>query len=156
MALLNYTTEVPADKSVSEIIGLLSRKGAQRINQEYAEGGKVIALGFTLTVGQWPVFFALPSRTDATLKVLKKNKPYTYRTQGGIEAYEMRMAAQAERVAWRILKDWVEAQLALIETGQAEMAQVFMPYAQAENGVTMWDRWLESKQPQLTAGSTEV
>jgi hypothetical protein len=39
---------------------------------------------------------------------------------------------QAARVAWRIIKDWIEAQLALVESNQAVMAEVFFPYALEE------------------------
>ena len=43
------------------------------------------------------------------------------------------------RVAWRILKDWVEAQLALIETGMVSVEQVFLPYCQSGNGETLFE-----------------
>ena len=155
MGLLNYTTQVSASKSVAEIISLLVRKGAQRVSQEYGEGGKIVALGFTLVVCEYPVYFALPANVGATLKVMLKDKPYSYRSSGSRVQYEQRMWEQAERVAWRILKDWVEAQLALIETGQAEMAQVFMPYAQQQNGQTLYQRWLENGQRMLGTGDAE-
>jgi len=35
---------------------------------------------------------------------------------------------QAERTAWRIIKDWVEAQMAIVAAGQAVMEEVFLPY----------------------------
>lgn len=35
---------------------------------------------------------------------------------------------QAERVAWRIIKDWIEAQMAIIEAQLASMDEVFFPY----------------------------
>ena len=35
---------------------------------------------------------------------------------------------QATRVAWRILKDWIEAQLALLDTGMVELEEIFLPY----------------------------
>ena len=35
---------------------------------------------------------------------------------------------QAVRASWRILKDWVEAQMALLETGMVTMDEIFLPY----------------------------
>ena len=49
--------------------------------------------------------------------------------------WQMVMATNAEarreqvyRTAWRIIKDWVEAQLALLETEMVHFEEVFMPY----------------------------
>lgn len=40
---------------------------------------------------------------------------------------------QAERVAWRILKRWVDTQLAFIETGMIKFEEVFLSYIVDEN-----------------------
>ena len=40
---------------------------------------------------------------------------------------------QACRVAWRIIKDWLEAQMALIQTQQADLAEIFLPYLTSGN-----------------------
>ena len=48
---------------------------------------------------------------------------------------------QAARVAWRILKDWVEAQMAVIDAGMATLPQVFLPYAQTDTGETVYERF---------------
>src|SRR5207253_3789685 len=42
-------------------------------------------------------------------------------------------------VAWRITKDWIEAQLAIIETRMVTMAQVFLPYAVTSTGESMYE-----------------
>jgi hypothetical protein len=34
---------------------------------------------------------------------------------------------------------WVKLQMALIELGMVEYAQVFLPYLKGEGGLTMWD-----------------
>ena len=31
-------------------------------------------------------------------------------------------------MAWRIVKDWVEAQMALLATGMVELEEIFLPY----------------------------
>jgi hypothetical protein len=44
------------------------------------------------------------------------------------------------RVAWRIVKDWPEAQLAVIRAGLVDLEQVFLPYAQDAHGNTLYER----------------
>jgi peroxiredoxin family protein len=52
---------------------------------------------------------------------------------------------QAERVAWRILKDWVEAQMALLDIEMVKMEEIFMPYIVDQKGQTLYEK-LEQKQ----------
>lgn len=61
---------------------------------------------------------------------------------------------QARRVAWRIIKDWVEAQMAIIQSGTAEMAEVFLPYVvHPETGLTLFE---EFKEGTLKLGSGDI
>lgn len=154
MPILNYTTEVPAERTVGEITSMLVRKGARSIQTEYRPDGSIEAVVFIMVVGGLPVRFALPNNAAGVLRVMLKEKPYnpSYHGYGNKEKYEAKFAAQAERVSWRILKDWIEAQLALIESGQAEVGQVFMPYAIASDGRTMYQLFVENNQKQLGAG----
>jgi hypothetical protein len=46
---------------------------------------------------------------------------------------------QALRVGWRILKVWVEAQMAIVEAELATVAEVFLPYAVTRNGRTLYN-----------------
>jgi hypothetical protein len=62
-------------------------------------------------------------------------------------------SAQAERVAWRIVKDWLEAQMAIVVTNQAEMAQVFLSYVIADrSGLTVYQQFKEHNQKQIATG----
>ncbi len=155
MPILNYTTDVPAKRTIDAIVAMLVRKGASSITQEYFADGRVKAVSFMLQVGGLAIPFLLPANTEGVAGVLKKEKPYNVRSTGSMNNYYMRQREQAERIAWRILKDWVEAQMALIESGQAEAAQVFMPYAQSRGGSTVYKLWVENNKKQLTAGVVE-
>lgn len=151
MPILNYTTEVPAQSTVAQIVGMLAKKGAQSITQDFLGDGRVKAVRFVLKIGEMPVSFALPANTEGVAGVLRKEKPYNSYSKGPMDQYYAKQREQAERIAWRILKDWIEAQMALIESGQAEAAQVFMPYAQQKDGLTMFEVWSGQLQKQLPA-----
>ena len=45
---------------------------------------------------------------------------------------------QAERTAWRNVRDWIMAQMAIIEAGQVEMEEVFLPYLTDRQGRTLY------------------
>lgn len=61
MGILNYTTDVPVARTISQITDLLVRKGARSIHQEYDESGKMTAVSFMMQVGggSCPVSLAL-------------------------------------------------------------------------------------------------
>jgi hypothetical protein len=49
-------------------------------------------------------------------------------------------------VAWRIVKDWLEVQLAMVQAGLVKFEQVFLPYAQdPKTGQTVYEQ-LKEKQ----------
>ena len=41
---------------------------------------------------------------------------------------ELARKRQSTWVAWRILKDWIEVQLALLDTGMVELEEISLPY----------------------------
>lgn len=157
MPILNYSTEVAPERTVGEITSLLARKGAQSITQDFFGDGRVKAVSFIMAVGGLPTRFVLPVNTDGVAGVMLRDKPYnTSRHRGGSEQYKRKVRARAEWVAWRILKDWVAAQMALIESGQAEAAQVFLPYATEQSGRTIYEMFIENNQKQLGSGSVHA
>ena len=59
---------------------------------------------------------------------------------------------QAERTAWRNVRDWIMAQLAIIEAGQVDIEEVFLPYLTDRNGRTLYQLYRDGK---LALGSGE-
>jgi hypothetical protein len=153
MPIKNYTTEIGEEKTVGEIMGLLAAKGARSIRIDYDEQNRPEAISFILILCEVPIPFRLPCNFDGVFKALGggyKDRHARYRWERNPES-----KLQARRVAWRIIKDWVGAQIALIEAEQASMAQVFMPYAlQNENARrTAFDVFMEQiNSRQLTDG----
>jgi len=132
MALLNYTTEIPVDKTISEITRALSMGRAMAILTEYhpSGGGEVLAISFRAMTPYGVMSFRLPAKIDKVLLVLKRDPKIQPR---------FKTPEQAARVGWRIVKDWIEAQMALIRVDMATMEQVFLPYAQDNHGVTLYE-----------------
>lgn len=122
MPIKNYTTSIESGKTISEIQDLLVKKGASKIMTEYDPNGEVSALHFILRVQDNELPFALPIREESIFRVLEAQR----KARKLDPRYVTRQ--QAKRIGWRILKDWVDAQLALVEIGMADMAEVFMPY----------------------------
>jgi hypothetical protein len=87
--------------------------------------------------------FRLPADVERIYKVIVKDR----NIRSGLRTKE-----QAARVAWRIVKDWVEAQLAMIEAAMVDAAEVFLPYAQDSRGNTLYanlrDRKFASNLPE--------
>lgn len=102
MPLLAYTTKIEADKTAGQIMGILAGHGARSVLMEF-DNGEVESLSFTISIPHGELPIRLPVDPDAVLKVLHK--------QGVAPHYANRK--QALRIAWRILKDWVEAQMAI-------------------------------------------
>ncbi len=121
MPLLNYSTRVEAHRTVSEITSILVRHGASRIMQEYDGSGNIVALKWSLAGRYGTLGYAMPVNYQAVYEVLTEEGRIF---KGDAE----RRKEQARRVAWRILKDWIEAQIALLESGMVEMEEIFLPY----------------------------
>lgn len=142
MAILNYTTTIDAFKTVSEIEYILMKHKAKSIMKEF-KGDSIIGLSFLIDTGYNQVPIKLPVKVDECLAVLKREK------RNGTKSIKD-TREQAERVAWRILKDWVEAQMALLDIEMVRMEEIFMPYIVDSAGKTLFEK-LEEKQFLLTA-----
>lgn len=138
MAILNYTTTVDSFKTVSEIEYILMKHKAKSIMKTY-DGESITGLSFLIDTGMQQIPVRLPVKVDECLEVLKQEKKNSPRSN--IKA----TMEQAERVAWRILKDWVEAQMALLDIQMVRFEEIFLPYIETGNGQTIYER-LEEKQ----------
>jgi hypothetical protein len=129
MALLNYTTKVDPDKSAQEIAKCLSMHGAQAVLTEYdKERGIVSAISFQIEMNDRKVGFRLPCDWKPVLEIMKRDPKIPRNLKNEL---------QAVRTSWRIVKDWVEAQMALVETQMVTTQDVFLPYAVMADGRTL-------------------
>lgn len=136
MALLNYTTKIDADKTAVEIARCLSMHGATSILTDYDPvESVVIALSFRIKMGEQELSFRLPVDWKPVYEIMSKGKKFTWDDRGEKQKSNLRL--QAVRTGWRIVKDWVEAQMALVETRMVTTSQVFLPYAVMRDGRTL-------------------
>jgi hypothetical protein len=118
MPILNYTTTISVQKTAGEIQEILARAGARSVLIEYGTDRIPEAVSFQVDLNGRPISFRLPSQWHGVLRALAKSAV----------AAKYKTEEQARKVAWRIIKDWTEAQVAIIEAGAAELAEVFLPY----------------------------
>ena len=59
-----------------------------------------------------------------------------------------------ERGAWRIVKDWVEAQMAILESEMVQMDEIFLPYMIDNTGKTLFEAY-RNNQLALTGGVSD-
>lgn len=131
----NYSTEISAERSVAEIEKILASFGADAVMKEYTTDGKVRSLSFTLD-GQG---FKLPANVKGVKEALYPGK----RSYHGRDSMKKR-EEKAYRVSWRIIKDWIHAQLSLIASGQATPQQIFLPYL-FDGKRTLYQKYVEDK-----------
>jgi hypothetical protein len=143
MPILNYTTSIKVEKTVGEIQAALAMAGAKAVLFEF-DGPVVEAISFRIEYNGELISFRLPSNIESIFRVLRDD-PNVPR--------KLRSREQASRVAWRIIKVWLLAQLAIVEAEQAEMVQVFLPYAQhPESGQTVFENMQDGGLKRLSHG----
>lgn len=125
MAIKNYTSTVDVYTSLGEIQGALAGHGARQIMVEYDEKGRPTGVTFAIDTPVGRRGFMLPANIDGVLFVFKQQKLKGDR-------------AQAEKTGWRNIRDWVLAQMAIIEAGMASIDEVFLPYLTDGRGNTLY------------------
>ena len=125
MAIKNYTTTVDVCKSLGEIQVALASHGARKIMVDYDGAGQPTCIVFGIDTPAGPRGFCLPANVDGVRAVFSRQK---------VKA----SPGQAERTAWRNVRDWIMAQMAIIEAGQVEIEEVFLPYLTDGHGRTLY------------------
>lgn len=137
--LKNYTSEVPVSQTIYRIEQVLIKCGVSGIAKEYTgSDGDIAAITFQIKLdGQRPITIRLPADKSAALQALwldyadgDKLTPDGTSIHWNSRKKKVKddFAKQAERTAWKLMQDWVEVQLSLIQMKQADFVQVFLPY----------------------------
>lgn len=118
MPIKDYSTTIDAARTAGEITAALARRGVSRISTLFDDDGQAAGLAFTMRTEFGPRDFELPVRVDGVHAALLRDKV----------AAKYQTPEHARKVAWRIAKDWLDAQVALIDAQLASLDEVLMPY----------------------------
>lgn len=147
MTIRNYTTQISVDKTIMEIEQIILKFGAKGIYKEYT-GSKITGLMFYLERDGQKIPFKIPFSIEKSRRVImqaveEKKLPKKYYD-------EPLRTEQGERVTWRIIKDWIDSQLSLLEINFADAVEILLPYAYnpIENK-TMYQKFMENKKEYL-------
>ena len=125
MPIKKYTTTIKASKTIGEIQEILASRGARQIMIDYQDG-RANRVCFTIDTPIGLQAVVLPVQPDRVLAVLKRD---------GVKADYTR----AENVAWRIAKDWLVDQLAILDTEMVTIDQVLLPYFVDRSGRSVYE-----------------
>ena len=131
-----YTSDVSEHVTVAQIHKMLTEHGASQILIDNGPDKKPIAISFRIQTEYGQLSFQLPARLSQIAKILAAEHPRTK---------QPKIHEQATRTGWRIIHDWLEAQLAMIQAGMVSMTEVFLPYAQNDQGETAYERLKDQK-----------
>jgi hypothetical protein len=93
--------------------------------------------------------YRLPVNVEGVWQVLTKQ-----RAAGKVER-KFATKEQATRTAWRILREWIAAQMAILEAGMVTLDEVMLPYALGPSGKTVYQE-ITADQLKLLASGEEV
>ena len=119
--LQNYTSGISADRSTAFIQRQVIDRGAKYVQLELGDNKEVVAISFQLAVSGKDVQFKVQANITACTQKLEamltpRSRPETRK----------KIPKQAERTAWKILADYVEVQMTMIDLGQKDMMEVFL------------------------------
>jgi hypothetical protein len=161
--LKNYTSEVPVTQTIHRIEQVLIRCGVSGIMKEYAPmpAGEVSAITFQIDTPTGKMTIRLPADKNKALEALWLDYADGDKLteEGDAIVWNPRkkkrksdFAQQAERTAWKIVQDWVEVQMSMIQLKQADTVQVFLPYIW-DGRETFYGRLKAGGLKQLTQGT---
>lgn len=149
---LNYTTTIPVHQTVSECQSILAKAGASSAAVHF-EDGQPAGLSFSLKTPHGVRAFTLPVDVAAMQAVLRKTD-FSSLKSSRARLDQLTSREHAAKVAWRVVKDWLEANLALIAAQMATIDEVMLPYLHVDGDRTLWQAYQDSEQAALEAGGS--
>jgi hypothetical protein len=147
---LNWTTTIPVHQTVAECQSILAKAGASSVSVAF-EDGQPAGLSFSLKTPHGARNFTLPVNINGIQRVLARaNKDGQLRSDGHKNA-RLEGREHATRVAWRVVKDWLEANLALIAAQMATIDEVMLPYLILQVGGEEKPLWRHYRDQEATA-----
>lgn len=147
MPIKNYSTKIGVERTISQMEKILASHGAKAIMKEYDSAGKVTAVNFIVGFMEGKsIPFRMPLNLQALMEKINYDIDNPQEREGRIPSTRKNDMEYARRVGWRIIKDWIDAQMALVDLKQVKITQVFLPYAyDALNKKTFYEVLEENK-----------
>lgn len=142
---LNFTTKIPATQTVGECQAILAKSGASAVAVEYRDG-EPAGLSFRLDTPHGARNFTLPVNIAGMHAVLRKagrDGSFAAMHTSRAELNRLTSEQHAASVAWRVVKDWLEANLALIAAGMATLDEAMLPYLHVGPERTLYQAYRE-------------
>jgi hypothetical protein len=139
--LKNYTSKATEQAIFEAIRTTLAAHKAKRIVFDYDDAGRATGIEFQLLLGKMPYTFKLPARFEQAEQLVAAARKAAHKSAGPGE----RLTDQAYRTTWAVIRDWVDAQMALIDIGAARIEEVFLPYLLIGPGQTMFEAFAEQR-----------
>ena len=142
MILKNYTTDKSYLRTIPEIEQLLISIGAQKILKDYDTQGNCTAISFIISFDGRNIPIKLPARIDriplALRRLYNEDKSLTS-NQRTLLKKAMSDNNRARNIGWRIIQDWLEAQIAVKTLDQINMLEALLPFTVMREGKTMYE-----------------
>ena len=142
MPIKNFSTMVDVGRTAGKIQRMLVAAGAKAIMTEFGDDGVMESLSFNIVTPQGRVGYRLPANVDGVEVCLTKQRVTP----------RFRTREHACKVAWRIVEDWIAAQLAIVESEMVTAQEVFLPYMLTDSGKTVAELF-EEQGPSLLEGA---
>lgn len=138
MFLKNYTSNVPVSQTVFRIEQILIKCGVSGVTKEYGPTQNIAAVRFHLKLGEAKeITVRIPVDVEKAQQALwldyadgdklsSDGKSLAWNGRKSKKHADFR--DQAERTAWKIVQDWIEVQMSMIQMKQADTLEVFLPY----------------------------
>jgi hypothetical protein len=130
MSLKNYTSS--GNNTFEKIQKILTENGASKIMFDY-KNGLLDAITFGLEIDGKNHAFKLPALIENVTEILYGGEDRYGREKKITELQR----EQAYKTGWANIRDWIDAQMALVKTKQAKIQQVFLPYIIMKDGRTL-------------------
>lgn len=145
---LNYSTIIPAARTAQECVGMLMDHGAKRAGL-VMEARKPAGVEFQIETRWGLRHYAVPVTVDATQAALVKAVK-----EGRVtNRVNLTSREHALDVAWRVLRDWLEVQIAMIEAGLADLERVMLSWQLVAPGKDLFEALDEQQGLMLPAAA---
>lgn len=114
---------------------------------DYFADGTLEAISFAMDINGRMAGFRLPALTENVVQIMYGGKT-AYGREKKITPLQRE---QAYKTAWANIRDWIDAQMALVATRQVEVAQVFLPYMVMQGNQTLYEKVVTN--PEFLLGS---